>query len=100
MTVLRRRSGSGGVWSGTALLTDGNVAETDAEDDGTPEAFLRALGARLEAQAEGDAELAKILTTHIIKADAAQNGMELAKRDILKLAAERANPTDDETSDG
>ena len=82
------------------MLTDGNVAETDAEDDGTPEVFLRALGARLGAQADSDNELANILTTYIIKADAAQNAMELAKRDILKLAAERANPKKDQSSDG
>lgn len=58
----------------------------------TPDAFLKTLGERLNAKAGVDADLAAILTTHLLKAAPAQNAVVQAKDAIVKLATERANP--------
>ena len=67
------------------------VAGGDAQATDTPEVFLAKLGTALGAQPQADAELATILTAHLIKADPAQNAVASAKDAILKLAAERAS---------
>lgn len=66
----------------------------------TPDAFLTALGESLKAKEGVDADLATILTTHILKAAPAQNCVAQAKDAIEKLAAERANPTKIEVGNG
>lgn len=66
----------------------------------TPDAFLMALGESLKAKAGVDAELAAILTTHILKAAPAPNAVAQAKDAIVKLAAVRANPPKVEVVNG
>lgn len=66
----------------------------------TPDAFLKALGESLKAKEGVDADLAGVLTTHILKAAPALNAVAQAKDAILKLAAERANPPKVEVING
>lgn len=66
----------------------------------TPDAFLKALGENLKTKEGVDADLAAILTTHILKAAPAQTAVAQAKDAIVKLAAERANPPKVEVADG
>ena len=63
----------------------------------TPETFLDSLGAHIKEKDGVDVDLAKILTTNILKAAPAQNAVTQAKDAILKLAEERAKQeaTDD-----
>lgn len=65
----------------------------DGEEEAleTPDAFLKALGESLKAKAGVDANLAAILTIHILKAAPAANAVAQTKDAIVKLAAERAN---------
>ena len=74
--------------------------EADAKPLETPDAFLKALGDSLKAKEGVDAELAGILTTHILKAAPAQNAVAQAKDAIVKLAAERANPPEADVANG
>jgi len=66
----------------------------------TPDAFLTALGESLKAKAGVDADLAAILSTHILKATPEQNAVVQAKDAIVKLASERANPPKVEVTNG
>lgn len=66
----------------------------------TPEAFLDALGASLNNDEGGDANLTEILKAHILKTTPAQNAVVQAKDAILKLAGERASPPKPEVANG
>lgn len=66
----------------------------------TPDAYLQALGESLKAKEGVDADLASILTTHILKAGPAPNAVAQAKEAIVKLAVERANPPKVEVVNG
>lgn len=57
-----------------------------------PEEFLNALVDRLSGFDDVDMGLVEILKKHILTVSPAQNAVVNAKDDILKLAAERANP--------
>jgi hypothetical protein len=60
----------------------------------TPEAFLSALGNDLKGTNGVDTDLLEILRTYILKESPAQNAVTMAKDAILKLAAERAHPSE------
>lgn len=66
----------------------------------TPDVFLKAFGESLKAKEGVDADLAGILTTHILKAVPAPNAVVQAKDAIVKLAAERANSPKAEVVNG
>lgn len=74
--------------------------DAEAKPLETPDVFLKALGESLKAKANVDADLAGILTTHILKAAPAQTAVVQAKDAIVKLAAERANPPKVEVANG
>lgn len=74
--------------------------EGEAEPAESPEVFLTTLGESLKQRESLDAGLAEILKAHILKAAPAQNAVAQAKDDILKLAAERANPPKPEVANG
>jgi hypothetical protein len=74
--------------------------EDEAEPADSPDAFLKALGKGLNEKEGVDSELTDILTTHILKAAAAQNAVAQAKDAIVKLAAERASPPKAELTNG
>lgn len=57
-----------------------------------PDVFLKVLGEGLQATEGVDADIARILATHILKAAPAPNAVAEAKDAIVKLAAQRANP--------
>lgn len=74
--------------------------EDEVEAADTPDGFLKALGESLTGKEGVDAGMADILKTHILKAAPAQNAVAQAKEAILKLAAERANPSQPEVANG
>ncbi|TSD86004.1 hypothetical protein FFK22_024605 [Mycobacterium sp. KBS0706] len=74
--------------------------EFEAESADTPDAFLKTLGENLKAKEGADVGMADILKTHILKAAPAQNAVTVAKDAILKLASERANPSQPEVANG
>jgi hypothetical protein len=66
------------------------VPETDVVQ--TPEAFLTGVAAALKASDDVDADLAAILTDHLLTVTPHDNVIVNAKAAILTLAAERAAP--------
>lgn len=71
--------------------------ETDVVE--TPEAFLTGVAAALKASDDVDADLAAILTDHLLTITPHDNVIANAKSAILTLAAERATPAE-EQADG
>ncbi len=71
--------------------------ETDVVQ--TPEAFLTGVAAALKASDDVDADLATILTDHLLTVTPHDNVIVNAKAAILTLAAERAAPGE-EQADG
>lgn len=74
--------------------------EDEVEPADTPDGFLKALGESLTGKEGVDVGMADILKNHILKAAPAQNAVAQAKEAILKLAAERANPSQPEVANG
>ena len=62
-------------------------------ENGTPAAFLTALGHALVAREGEDTELAKIVSEHILAATPAETCVEQAMAEIDKLAESRATPS-------
>lgn len=58
----------------------------------TPDAFLKALGNILQEKEGGDADLARILATHLLTSAPTKDAVAQAKEAITKLASERAAP--------
>ncbi|RSV21019.1 hypothetical protein [Sphingomonas sp. ABOLH] len=71
--------------------------ETDVVE--TPEVFLTGVAAALKASDDVDADLAAILTDHLLTVTPHDNVIANAKAAILTLAAERAIPAE-EQADG
>lgn len=65
----------------------------------TPEAFLTGVSAALKASNDVDADLAAILSDHLLTVASHANVIVNAKAAILALAAKRAAPTE-EQADG
>jgi hypothetical protein len=65
----------------------------------TPEAFLTGIAAALKASDDVDADLAAILSDHLLTVTPHDNVIANTKAAILTLAAERAAPTE-EQADG
>jgi len=65
----------------------------------SPAAFLVGLGKALKASQEMDADLASIVSQHILTATPAEDCMEQAMIAIIALAATRATPAK-ENADG
>lgn len=65
----------------------------------TPEAFLISVAAALKASKDVDADLAAILSDHLLTVTPHDNVIANAKAAILTLAAERATPAK-EQADG
>lgn len=74
--------------------------ERQARPMETPDAFLKSLGENLKAKDGVDADLAGILTTHILKIAPEQNAVAQAKDAIVRLASDRANPPETEVTNG
>ena len=96
--------GTGFCIKGQVKLTPQYIGDSTMDDEAkpleTPDAFLSALGESLKAKGDVDADLAAILTEHILKAVPALNAVAQAKDAIVKLAAERANPSKVEVANG
>lgn len=75
------------------------LAAPEADILETPEAFLTGVAAALKASDDVDAELAAILSDHLLTITPHDNVIANAKAAILTLAAERAAPTE-EQADG
>jgi predicted amidohydrolase len=75
------------------------LAAPEADVLETPEAFLTGVAAALKASDDVDAELAAILSDHLLTITPHDNVIANAKAAILTLAAERAAPTE-EQADG
>ncbi|WP_157082118.1 hypothetical protein [Sphingomonas pruni] len=75
------------------------LAAPEADVVETPEAFLTGVAAALKASDDVDAELAAILSDHLLTITPHNNLIANAKAAILALAAERAAPTE-EQADG
>ncbi len=75
------------------------LAAPEADVVETPEAFLTGVAAALKAPDDVDAELAAILSDHLLTITPHDNVIANAKAAILTLAAERAAPTE-EQADG
>ena len=71
------------------------VPEVIAAD--TPEAFLTGVAAALKASDDVDADLAAILSDHLLTVTPNDNVIANAKAAILLLAAERAAPAGEQT---
>lgn len=67
------------------MQIDGDAVET-------PAAFLADLGKALKARQEMDADLASIVSQHILTATPAEDCVEQAMMAITALAATRATP--------
>ena len=65
--------------------------DNDAEE--TPAAFLVELGEVLMANEAMDAELATIISQHILTATPAEDSVAQAMKAIIALAEERATPS-------
>jgi hypothetical protein len=78
----------------------GSIMDGEAKPLETPDAFLQALGESLKAKEGVDADLATILTTHILKAAPSPNAVAQAKEAIVTLAVERADPPKVEVVNG
>lgn len=63
----------------------------------TPEAFLAGVAAALKASDDVDADLAAILSDHLLTVTPHDNVIANAKAAILLLAAERAAPAEEQT---
>jgi hypothetical protein len=74
--------------------------ERDDQPEETPDAFLKALGESLSANADVDQSVANILAKNILKGAPDANAVSQAKDAILKLAAERAAPSNPAAVDG
>ena len=74
--------------------------DDEAKPLDTTDALLNAIGANLISKEGVDADLAAILTTHLIKAAPAANAVAQAKEAIVALATERANPMKVEAANG
>ena len=70
----------------------GALVDGEAKSLETPDAFLKALGESLKAKEGVDADLAAILTEHILKVAPSTNAVAQAKDAIVKLAVERTTP--------
>lgn len=70
--------------------------ETDVLE--TPEVFLTGVAAALKASDDVDADLAAILTDHLLTVTPHDNVIANAKAAILTLAAERAAPAEEQTN--
>lgn len=75
------------------------LAAPEADVVETPEAFLTGVAAALKASDDVDAELAAILSDHLLTIMPHDNVIANTKAAILTLAAERAAPTE-EQADG
>lgn len=75
------------------------LAAPEADDVETPEAFLTGVSFALKASDDVDADLAAILSDHLLTVTPHDNVIANAKTAILALAAERAAP-DEEQADG
>ncbi len=71
-----------------------------AAEPASPAAFLVYLGKELREKENVDVGLADILARHLLAAAPAVDAVARAKDEILKLAAERANPPKPEAGDG
>lgn len=77
---------------------DGAVDTNDGTEG--PDEFLERLGEALLRQENVDVGLAEILRTYLLTASPANDAVARAKTDIVKLATDRANPPDLESSHG
>ncbi len=68
------------------------MAEQKGANGATPASFLERLGSDLEAKTGIDADLAKILSTHILSASAKPDCVANARKAIADLAKIRALP--------
>ncbi len=75
------------------------LASPTADVMETPEAFLTGVAAALKASDDVDADLAAILSDHLMTVTPHDNVIANAKAAILTLAAERAAPAE-EQADG
>lgn len=69
----------------------------EAEIVETPEAFLTGVSVALKASESVDADLAAILTDHLLTATPHTNAVANAKAAITALAADRAAPAEEQT---
>lgn len=74
------------------LLAAAAAAERDLVE--TPEAFLTGVSDALKASDEVDADLAAILSDHLLTVAPHANVIAYAKAAILALASKRASPAD------
>lgn len=72
------------------------IAAPEADMVETPEAFLTGVAAALKASDDVDAELAAILSDHLLTIAPHDNVIANAKAAILALAAERAAPAEEQ----
>jgi hypothetical protein len=81
-----------------AVAFDMLVAVATAEEDvlETPEAFLTGVSAVLEASDDVDADLAAILSDHLLTVTPHANVIADAKAAILALASKRAAPVEEQ----
>lgn len=79
------------------MITSIAAPETDVVE--TPEVFLTGVAAALKASDDVDADLAAILTDHLLTVTPHDNVIANAKAAILTLTAERAIPAE-EQADG
>lgn len=70
-----------------------------ADNDKSPAAFLVAVGDALKAQEGVDADLAAIVSKHIITAAPAEQCVFHALKEIVALATKRASPEKEEGAD-
>lgn len=75
------------------------LAEPETDMLETPDTFLTGVAAALNASDDVDADLAAILTDHLLTVMPHENVIANAKAAILTLAAERATPAE-EQADG
>lgn len=81
-----------------AVALDMLVAVASAEEDvvETPEAFLTGVSVALKASDDVDADLAAILSDHLLTVTPHANVIANAKAAILALASKRAAPVEEQ----
>lgn len=83
----------------TELGMPTEFGQPEVEPVDTPEVFLACVSDDLMASADADADLACILSDHLLTATPHANAVANAKAAIVSIAAKRAAP-DEEQSDG
>ncbi len=80
------------------LDTPAKLAVPEAEKEDAPEVFLASLSEKLKASDEVDADLATILTDHLLTITPHANAVANAKSAIIELASKRGAPAGDNSN--